>query len=559
MAMEVVCGNCQGRLLVEHTGVVVACPHCGAHLQIGEPTPPAAEAPPPSDVPPAPQSLPPQSEAPAPYFAPEPPPVPAVAAEASLFPVSFESPPPVIPQPAAAAEPTFPQFNFAPPTTPAEPAINNTLSATAPVIPEPAAAPLWAPSPPPISLPAADPETDSWMPQINLTMPTATIEAPALAHAAPPLAEPETATLLTPAMPVVDLSPSTVNLAGGDAPHSPPAHQTDIWSPSRLENSRVEEPVIAFPGPEPSFPNFGNFGATPAPVSYASNTPAPTPTLPAIPSSPAVEPTAAAPAEPLTASEPDRSIPTPRAPRGAVVPRLYFVVVASYASAITLAFLYIWWKGSISTLDLPDVIPAIKNGQYGLSLIDESPLPSAYRLKLGESKRFGNLLVTPLKVTKGPLEFVHFSNPKEVKDPSPSPVLKLWVKFENVSTDQTFPALDERLLFQRVPDKKNAPHDRANNYLCLQSECKRLGKRIPVYAFPINGEWLLKDQNLNTPLPPKKEWETYIPTNDEDLSDLKGPLCWRLHFRKGYNPESHRGVTTLVEVEFDSKDIQVDS
>src|SRR5690348_5532945 len=42
MAMELACGNCQGRLLVETPGVIVACPHCGIHLQ----TPGAAPAPP---------------------------------------------------------------------------------------------------------------------------------------------------------------------------------------------------------------------------------------------------------------------------------------------------------------------------------------------------------------------------------------------------------------------------------------------------------------------------------------------------------------------------------
>ena len=36
MAFEMICGQCRGNLLVEHFGVVVACPHCGAHLHIPE-------------------------------------------------------------------------------------------------------------------------------------------------------------------------------------------------------------------------------------------------------------------------------------------------------------------------------------------------------------------------------------------------------------------------------------------------------------------------------------------------------------------------------------------
>ena len=36
MAMEMVCGQCQGRFLAEVPGCVVMCPHCGAHLQTPE-------------------------------------------------------------------------------------------------------------------------------------------------------------------------------------------------------------------------------------------------------------------------------------------------------------------------------------------------------------------------------------------------------------------------------------------------------------------------------------------------------------------------------------------
>ncbi|MDB5340815.1 MAG: hypothetical protein JWN70_6434 [Planctomycetaceae bacterium] len=573
MAMEVVCGNCQGRLLVEHTGVVVACPHCGAHLQIGDPAPPAVQVPAPSYSPPVPQFAPPQPEAPATFisqapppiqFAPPeyvPPPAPVAPPPVSPFPISFEPPAAAAFQPAAQPEPLFPEIILTPPAAPPPPpAAPEVPAPSIPVIasgPEPVAAPNWNPQPQ-IGLPSEPAASDSWMPQINLALPPPVVETPPPvpppALPAPPLAEPETATTLTPAMPFIDASPSTVNLS--PTPSGAPANQTDIWNPTRVENPRAEETVISFPGAEPSFANFGNFNAAPtvavnvAPAAAPSVTPSVAPTFTPTPASPP-------PAAPTQTAGP--AIVTSTARRDATVPRVLFVMVASYASAMTLAFLYLWARPSTSTLDLPDVRPKIKNGQFGLSLVPEDPLPAAWRLKLGESKRYGNLMVTPLKVTKGPLEFVHFGDEKQTKTASQTPVLKLWVKFENVSSNQTFPALDERLLFQRAPDRDNPLQDRSNNYVCLQSECKREGKRIPVYTFPIGGEWLLKGQELDTPLKPSEEWETYIPTNDEDLSDLRGPLCWRVHFRKGYNPQSMWGVTTVVEVEFDSKDIQADS
>ncbi len=587
MAMEVVCGNCQGRLLVEHMGVVVACPHCGAHLQIGEAPPPAAQVPQPVETPPAPQFAPPPPEpvavppasvspfadfnptavTPPPVPAPAPPavpqpiaPPPVATPETSPFPASFESPVVATSQPEP--EPIFPEIILTPPApvTPAPPPAPPATPTVA-VTPEPVSpAPAWEP-PQQMGLPPTSQASDSWMPQINLEMPRDIVTTPAAATVStptepppPPQAVPETATTLSPAMPVVDTSPSTVNLS--PPPSAGPANQTAIWNPVRVEESRAEIPTTSFPGAEPAFANFGNF--QPAPVAQAS-IPSASPAVLAAPApSPATfvsPPTNAAPAG---NTAPQIVVSNER--REATVPRAYFVLVASYASAVTLAFLYIWWRGSVATLDLPDIRPKIdKNGQYGLSLIPESPLPPAFRLKLGESKRYGNLMVTPLKVTKGPLEFVHFGDEKQTKPATQAPVLKLWVKFENVSSDQTFPVLDEQLLFQRVRDKDNPTQDRSNNYVCLQSERKRMGKRIPVYTFPIKGDWLLKGQQLDTPVKPHEAWETYIPSNDEDLSELKGPLTWRVHFRKGYNPESYRGVTTLVEVEFDSKDIEADA
>lgn len=405
------------------------------------------------------------------------------------------------------------------------------------------------------------------MPAIDLTMPPKSVQPPAVAatSAATPDATPalpvatssevprvdaQATTAATPpaVVPVAETSPSTVNLSAF-APPANPAHQTDIWSPARLETAPVAEPAFGSYA-ELSAGDVPTVTLT-APVANAAAA------NPAIPVNSSAVATPAAPATAATSAGP--AIVTNDMERERGVPRLLFVIVASYASAITLAFLYVWLRGNVSTLDLPDVVPAFKNGKYGMVLIDEGPLPTPFRLKLGESKRYGNLLVTPIKVTKGPLQFVHFDGDGQTRPATESPVLKLWVKFENVSSDQTFPPLDEKLLFQRAPDREVPTQDRTNNYVCLQSERKRTGKRIPVYTFPINGEWILKDQGLNSLVAPNSSWETYIPSNDEDLSDLKGPLCWRVHFRKGYNPKSRRGVTTLVEVEFDSKDIQADS
>ena len=67
--------------------------------------------------------------------------------------------------------------------------------------------------------------------------------------------------------------------------------------------------------------------------------------------------------------------------------------------------------------------------------------------------------------------------------------------------------------------------------------------------------WLIKDQHLDEELAPGQVLESFIPTVAEEIEALEGDLVWRVHFRKGYNRKSHRGVTTLIEVLFNSSEI----
>ena len=328
------------------------------------------------------------------------------------------------------------------------------------------------------------------------------------------------------------------------------------FSPPATEFS---PPTTASPKSTFSLPDFSGFGGP-------TNDPTSAPQVAAV--TPQIELKSMETAAPRPILERDRSEPagadlesspaivaSTTKPSGGVSTQL-FIIVASYASAVTLAFIYIYLKTiNGSALDLPDRRPKFDNkGRAGVSIYPDGPLPGSHRIKLGESRQYGSLRVTPVKVTKGPLEFVyHTGDDKLKRSPTPAPVLKLWVKFENVSTDQVFPALDEDLVYT----KRN---DRSNNYLCSQAERVPGGKKIGVYEWPTNSEWLMKNQKLDTELKPGETWETYIPSNDEQaIERLEGPVAWRVHFRKGYNRTTYRGVTTIVEVEFDSSDIQKDS
>lgn len=103
-------------------------------------------------------------------------------------------------------------------------------------------------------------------------------------------------------------------------------------------------------------------------------------------------------------------------------------------TAVCLGLLYFVATSRARQLEsLPDVVPPQKNGEISRVLVPpDAALPPGHVLALGESRRFGDLLVTPLKVTREPLAFAHYRG--EGKREPAGEVLKLWLKFENVGT-----------------------------------------------------------------------------------------------------------------------------
>lgn len=222
--------------------------------------------------------------------------------------------------------------------------------------------------------------------------------------------------------------------------------------------------------------------------------------------------------------------------------------------------LFLMWRGhALESLPDPSEMQT-KLGQVPAPWANVAP---GHTLALGESKVFGYVRVTPLRVTRGPLQLEAHS-PLGLDDRQPSgPVLKLWLKFENISpTDDVVP-LDRQLVYYRKPDKYREPDKRARvryrtfNFLCPRDKHKNASPPL-VYIFdqPPNSGLEPKGQNLEHNLGPGQSIEAYIPTTPEGTSGLAGELLWRVHFRKGHNPKTRAGVTTLIDVVFDSSAIE---
>ena len=256
-----------------------------------------------------------------------------------------------------------------------------------------------------------------------------------------------------------------------------------------------------------------------------------------------------------------REITAARKPSRAAISPMLFMIVVSYASAVTLACLYLVFLllSNPRTLDLPDLAPPQpKDKKKVTSLIYLSPdqeIPPANVLKLGQSRQYGSLNVTPLCVTRGPVEFQYYQTQADQQKEIEGPVLKLHLRFENVSRDQEFIPLDSKLVFSKEIDRKAYGLLKANNFVCNVADRNDPARQVFMFDLTPNGKWLLKGENLDRELVPGQVLETFVPTTSDQIDSLSGDLVWRVHFRKGYNRISFRGVTTLIEVLFNKSDI----
>jgi len=244
--------------------------------------------------------------------------------------------------------------------------------------------------------------------------------------------------------------------------------------------------------------------------------------------------------------------------RNDTVSKKTFLLLLSYASAATLACFWLFYQLQNAPLNnlerLPDPVKsAAGNGQRLTLVAVNSTMPTGHTLALQQTRKFGHIRVTPLKVSREPLEFERFQQlGGGTTRESIGPVLKLWLKLENASSDQKIAPLDRTLMLSRLYDSDRVA---ANNFVrpVGDTTCTLL------HDNPKDGNWNWKGQASDgihgKVLKPGESFETYMPTGAEGLADLTGPLIWRVHIRKGFS-DSGRGVTTIFEVAFDSSQIE---
>ena len=235
---------------------------------------------------------------------------------------------------------------------------------------------------------------------------------------------------------------------------------------------------------------------------------------------------------------------------------MLLIVIGSYASLLTIYVLYTTLFGRTHQLEsLPDLKTVQQRGGRALVPGPENELPPGHELKLGQSQRFGEIRVTPLRITRGPLFFTHFSGDATRERAPTEPVLKLWLKFENLSARHTIVPIDSTLMyFHRGMSE-------AISFNVIFPESDRKKKVTPFFyhfdRMAADSEWVIVGQNANRALAPSESYETFVPS-EENVWELSKGMVWRVHIRKGYGPKTGNGVTTLIDVHFEPDQIQPD-
>jgi hypothetical protein len=191
-----------------------------------------------------------------------------------------------------------------------------------------------------------------------------------------------------------------------------------------------------------------------------------------------------------------------------------------------------------------------------------SEVPPQLRLALGQSKRFGDLEVTPLNVELRTIQvLVGTFNPSE----EVALVLRLHLK--NISTDWAFYPTDPWFAHTWKANEPETYPLTKKPYTYLEMGSKRFygGPIKWEDAMPRKGEprQYIKEQNHDKELIPGQEMDTIVCTDPADgierlLKSYKGPLLWRVQLRRGH--EFYKGheksATCVVGVEFTDADIK---
>ena len=218
------------------------------------------------------------------------------------------------------------------------------------------------------------------------------------------------------------------------------------------------------------------------------------------------------------------------------------VLLASYASALTLALGWTLYQNRLARKPFPPAVPptaqADESVGEGGRLGDRSrrvallePIPDDHRISLGESKRFAALLVEPIAIDRRNLmlERVNLTGTTERRDGGQRSVV-LRVRLRNESDDQVFAPIDPAFV-------RNRSDEMVETFLQLQD-----GRKLYPETLAQESEWSLIGQSLAV-LRPGETREVLFATEANAPAGVERlPGTWRIKLRTGVDSTALIGV-----------------
>jgi hypothetical protein len=213
------------------------------------------------------------------------------------------------------------------------------------------------------------------------------------------------------------------------------------------------------------------------------------------------------------------------------------VLLMSYASALTLALLWLLWSGRVGQAtggppSIPsDSLEAVKSGAF---LRDLPKLAIDHRTTLGEPLRLGDLEITPVAVEARPETLVTLKGKKSPAEPG---TLTLRLRLRNLSDDQVFEPIEPG--FVRAPDR-GLP------------ETVLVSGDEPIFPYPLalQSERSIAGQDFN-PLEPGAEREVKVVSAPGAVETLAPSMTWRLRVRTA--PDQ----TDTIGIDFQKGDVHL--
>jgi hypothetical protein len=213
------------------------------------------------------------------------------------------------------------------------------------------------------------------------------------------------------------------------------------------------------------------------------------------------------------------------------------LLLASYSSAVTIGLVWVLWTGRILREAGPADAPSAWDAQPdpghraggSRRVTPRVGVPSRNVVPLGKTLRLGEIEVTPLAVSSGPVTLERTLIEPESKEGG-SGALKLRIRIRNLSTDRVLAPLDEAYLREREPGSPDSYIVTASGH-----------PPIAPYPLAVESEWSIAGQEFRE-LKPGETLETLVVSAPDAVAATTPEMTWRIRLRTDLNHTDNLGV-----------------